>query len=499
MPAFSFVSRWLRPKNSTGGSLLQQRIPTLLGLGLLVVGVIAGLTLVGSDSASQFLPRASEDAVPRQVRITNINDSGFTVSFVTDVASPGYVKYGSDQNRMNIQVRDDRDKLANTVANYLTHHITIQGLEPSTQYYFVLGTGDRTEFDNTGAPFAVRTARRQTVEGETRTAYGSVRNEVGNPADGAVVYVSIQGASPLSALVKPNGSWAVQLTNVRTQDLSALYTYSERDPVSVQVQGLQRDQSINISTSVGNISPLQDLVFGQENTIGAAATPEPMQITNDPSSDATQESGESSLSTQTGGFSTIVDESSAAPTTTSTIVEIELENNETIATQKPEFLGTAPANGFVQIEVHSEQAFFDVAPVDASGNWNWTPPEDLAPGDHSITVTYTDENGIQQKIERTFIVLAEGESSLPSFTSSPSGTIASPTPTPTPLPTPLPTPTPTPVPTPSPTSLVSVPATASAQPVSGNSQMTGFLIAVGLSFFGLGMFVTRRRTAEMME
>ncbi|MCD8506935.1 Ig-like domain-containing protein [Candidatus Woesebacteria bacterium] len=493
MPASSFLSRWFGPKQrSPRGSLLQQRIPTLLGLGILVVGVVAGLSLVQSDTASNFLPRASEDAVPRQVRITNITDTSFTVSFLTDLSAPGYLKYGTDQNRINVQVRDDRDKLANAVGSYQSHHVTVQGLDPSTQYYFVLGTGERSEFDNNGAPFAVRTARAISSDSETRTAYGNVLNEVGNPAEGSIVYLSIEGASPLSALVKANGSWAVQLTDLRTADLSALYTYEPTDPVTVQVQGTQRNETVNVDTTVSALSPMTDITFGAENeapiVVDEAETPPPSP-TAVPDTTSTDDSG--------GAFGSMVDEQTETTTTTTVTtgpVEIELENNEQISTQRPEFLGTAPANGFVQIEVHSNQPIFDVATVDSTGNWAWTPPEDLEPGEHTITVTYTDDQGNQQKINRTFLVLANGESNLPAFTSSPSGTLATPTPTPTPVATSTPTPTPTPVASATPTASprVSTPATHSAQPVSGSSDMTVFLVGVGLIFFAGGIFVTRQ-------
>ncbi len=486
MPASSILSRWFGPSGPAQGSLLQKRIPTVLGLGILVLGIVAGLTLVSSDTATQFLPRASEDAVPRQVRITNITDTSFTVSFLTDQSVPGYVKYGAEQNRMNIQVRDDRDKLANTVANFPSHHVTIQGLQPSTQYYFLIGTGDRSEFDNNGAPFAVRTARQQSASGETKTAYGNIRNEVGNPADGAIVYLSIQGGSPLSALVKPNGSWAVQLTSLRTQDLSALYTYNPSDAVRVQVQGTQRNETIDVNTTVNDISPLQDLAFGAENRISSTTGTSAQSASTNPTPTPTPDT--SANQSSTGGFDNLFDSSQTAGTTTAPDIDIELQNNEQVATQRPQFLGTAPANSFVQIEVHSEQEYFAVAQTDTSGNWNWTPPGDLEPGDHTITVTYTDQSGQQQKITRNFIVLAEGQSSLPAFTSSPSGVLA--TPTPTPVATPLPTPTPTPIP------VISTPATPSAQPVSGSSTMTFFLISIGLSFFGFGMFVTRRSMQE---
>lgn len=482
-------------KTSPFDSLLKKRIPTILGLAILVVGVVAGIYLVGNDTGG-FLPRASEDAVPKQVRITNITDTGFTVSFITDEVAPGYVQHGTSQNRMSTQARDDRDQLANTANNYLTHHVSVRGLEPATQYYFRIGTGGRTTYDNNGQPFNVRTARRQTDTSEAMTAYGTVSTEVGNPADGAIVYLSIAGASPVSALVKSNGSWAMPLTGLRTADLSALQSIVESDAVRIQVQGTRRGEVIDHSATVAELAPLVPLVFGQEP--GSNTSPQPTMAPEVQPTPPTQ----SSTDNQTGTFGSMFTNQEAETTTNTTgSVNIRLDEGEMVNTARPEFNGVAPANAYLQIEVHSDEPHYGVVQSDASGQWQWAPPKDLSPGEHTVTVTYTDENGQQQKVQRTFLVLADTSNNLPAFTSTPSGSLATPTPTPQPTliaqasPTPVPTALPTATPIPTPFATPTVVATTSAQPVSGSETPTLLLTAIAAVFFSAGAGLAWRTSA----
>ncbi len=474
--------------------LLKVRIPTIVGLGLLLLGVGAGIFLVGEGTAG-FLPRASEESSPRQVRITNISDSSFTVSFLTDLPAPGYLRYGTTQNQFNTQVADDRDQLTNTSGNYTTHHITVRGLQPATQYYFRLGTGSRQMFDNNGQPFSVRTARKPDVQPEAKTAYGNVQNEVGNPATHALVYLSAPGAAPLSSLVKENGSWAVTLSQLRTTDLSSLKTLDPNENIRVQVQGARRTDSLEATIPASALAPTETLIFGREPTgSSAVASPTPSPIpSSDPLVNDPTDPGQTPSGAGSGGFGTLFTSDESIQIDTATPVLIELQDNEVVNTTQPEFVGKAPANSYLQIEVHSEQVYNGVVQTDANGNWNWSPPGELEPGEHTVTLTYTDDLGVQQQLKRTFLVQAN--TSLPAFVSTPSASLA-PTPSPEPIiPSPLPEPSPEPI-IPTPTPRVVPIATTSAQPVSGAFETTMLLVGTGVIFFGVGMGLTIYRLRE---
>lgn len=505
MPTYTARRGWQR--------VLQTRIPTLFGLGILILGVVAGIVLLGQGTGG-FLPRASEDAVPKNIRITNITDTGFSVSFITDVASPGYIEYGEAPNRTNIQIRDDRDQLANTSGSFQTHHITVRSLQPSTQYYFKLGTGGRTDYDNNGQPFTVRTGRAVPPGGEARTAYGTVNTAVGNPADGALVYVTIQGASPLSAQVKQDGTWALPLSSVRSLDLSSTVAVTNETPVKIELQGVRATDTLQFTSTVGSMMPLETLQFGQTVTDQGDASRSSTSMENTQSSDASTTtdtttdttsgttledttalqdevfeeadslSEDSTLTDNSNTFSNMYDDTESTQTYASSELDIYLEDDEVVNTTLPEFLGAAPPGGYIQIEVHSSAPYYGVAQASSTGEWSWSPPADLEPGEHTITATFVDAQGQTQRVQRTFIVQAAGTSSLPAFTSTPSGATPPPTPnliaqnTSTPVPTLMPSPTATPSSTPI--------ATTSAQPVSGSTSATWILLLVAVACFVVG-------------
>lgn len=429
-----------------------------------MIGVVAGIVLVGQGTGG-FLPRAAVGATPKQVRITNITDTGFSVSFVTDEASPGYIRYGTEPNNLDTQVSDDRDQLTGGGGEYVTHHVSVRGLRPSTQHYFQIGTGSRELFDNNGQPFSVRTARALDSPPAARTAYGTIRNEVGNPADGALLYLSVSGASPLSALAKATGGWAVTLSSLRTADLSTAFPLTDETQVRIQVVGAVQGQTLEMTALVKDLAPLVDLQFGQvPPTPGAAVAGEPTA---------------SPTPTPASSLGEMFSEAEGTQVNEATPVQItSVSEGETIGTQQPEFSGKAPANSYIQIEVNSPQTYNGVAQADSTGNWSWTPPGNLEPGQHTITVTYTDEQGVQQKIQRTFLVQAD--TGLPAFTATPSAATPTPTPLPTVAPTPIPTPVPTPEPTPTPT------PTPQPQPVSGEANPLLVMAGLSLLFFSIG-------------
>ena len=122
------------------------------------------------------------------------------------------------------------------------------------------------------------------------------------------------------------------------------------------------------------------------------------------------------------------------------------EPNESLIVASPEFFGTAPVGVTLDIEVNSATQQTGQVVVDNTNRWSWTPPADLEPGDHSVTVSYRDKDGILQTLTRSFTVLAAEAGDNPTgYTASGSATLT-PTLSITPTPTPSVAPTATPVP-----------------------------------------------------
>ena len=130
------------------------RIPTILGLLVAFGGLLSGLWLVQGQVSN--ISKAAADLEPAKVTVTNVTDTSFTVSWITTVAAPGFVEYGTEQNNIGSSLSDDRDQESGGILAYLTHIVTVKGLKPETNYYFKIGSGKKI-FDMAGNPYQIST------------------------------------------------------------------------------------------------------------------------------------------------------------------------------------------------------------------------------------------------------------------------------------------------------------------------------------------------------
>ena len=104
--------------------------------------------------------------------------------------------------------------------------------------------------------------------------------------------------------------------------------------------------------------------------------------------------------------------------------------------QKPQFQGTSLPNETVEIIIHSDENIQTQVIADGNGNWTYSPPANLSPGVHTITIKTRDSSGILTTIMQSFTVFAAdsqvSESATPSATPT---QMIMPTLTPTPTPT----------------------------------------------------------------
>ncbi|HAV15057.1 MAG TPA: hypothetical protein DCX25_01890 [Candidatus Pacebacteria bacterium] len=441
--------------------LLKKKIPTILGLVFLGGGLVVGLLVLGQGTGG-FLPKASPETTPKQLRITNITDSAFTVSFLTDTAVPGYVKYGTDQGQLKTQVSDDRDQLTGAVGQFTTHHITLRNLSPATKYFFTIGTASRTVYTDGGNPYSTTTAPRATGTPDALTVYGSVLTRAATPAQDSIVYVSVDGASPLSSLVKSSAGWAIPLSTARATDLKSFAPITTQSTLNIFVQGKDAAQTSRVTALVKDAQPVAAITLGQSQDLTqGAGTQTTTGATGDTSQFSASQLNSATESTTSGGTNG----------SSNTIQFLNpSQNGEEVNTTKPEIQGKAPASTTLIIKVESDPVYTGTVQTDAQGNWTYTPPANLTPGEHTVTVSYTDAGGVLRSEKRTFLVLASGSSSLPALTSTPSAT-------------PLPR--------------VSTPATGSGIPRAGSTGQTFALLFAGLFFILGGALYWQKSLAYM--
>lgn len=410
-----------------------KKIPTIIAILILIIAVAAGVYFVQNQQI--FRIGASPDAAPQDVRVTNIKDTGFTVSWTTDKKTPGSLVVGESAN----SITTPAVAIDTTPVN--THFVSVALLKPGTTYFFKI-ISDGTTYDNSGIPWQALTLAGPSTPTSTFLVSGNVLTSASQPADDAIVYITGPAISPVSIKTTTSGSYVLTVENA-----------TENQALQLFVQGA----SLGISSAqflAGSANPLPAIVLGQtydfRTQTSGQDTGVPQANINLPSE-----------STPSSGFNVPTSTTSGDPKTSVTLESV--DEKETVNTTTPEFFGEGPAGTTITIVVNSEEEITSTTKVDSSGNWNWTPPSGLSPGQHTITLSWKDASGILRTLTRSFVVsAAEG----PAFEATPS---ASPFLT---LPTASATPSASP--------RVSLPSTSSGIPVSGIATPTLIGIFAGI-------------------
>lgn len=465
-------------------SLISKRIPTILGLLLLVAGLGAGLYLVGRAT---IVPKASAGEEPEEIKITNLTENQLTVSWITDVETSGFLKIGPNPSDLKTTAADDRDQLTGAVGMFNTHHATVKELKPDTDYYFKIGSGSKAIMfgDSAGKAYSIKTPSVLGTPPPSDTVYGKILKADGGPAEGAIVYLTLPGATALSALAKTDGNWAIPLSTSRTEDLSAYVEYDRQaTTITMSIQG-GKAGSAQAVTVTANDAPVPNITLGQtfdfrsdnperqlEELVSGGELPPGADlgggsVLNIPVDEIDKEVDFDDK--ERFGFGDIGGSGITKPEESTFELEIlnpEKEGEE-IASSKPEIFGTSPKNVTLSIVIESPKTYSDTIAVEENGLWEWTPPDNLVPGEHTVTVSYEDEGGVLQKVVRNFVVkaAAAGGTDLPSFEATPSASA-----------------------TPSAAPRVTQPATDSGVPVAGILTPTLLMVILGLGLIGLGFY-----------
>jgi plastocyanin len=555
-----------------GNVFRNKKIPTIFGIIVLLLGVVAGVVVVSQQANLSLFTKAGPTATPRQVRISNISETGFTVSWVSDTSVSGFVKYGLDAAKLDKTFGDDRDRTSGKTGLFTTHFVTISGLKPNTAYYFSLGSGS-TNYTDSGKPYTVKTAK-TAAKPAADTVSGKVLLASGQPASGAIVYVELEGGAPLAALTKASGAWSLSLSASRTKDLEGYLQYDKqtaKENIFVQAAELG---TASLTTTTGEDSPVADITLGKTqdlatlpNTNNAKTvivitnkTVAPTDVTvlsgqtvtvmNNDTVDhmITAKGNEFKTPTIKAGSSgtfvapvapgkynfydslnpqleslvgtitvsaQVADNAlpgaasnpsavaaiptigiTAAPTATPTatpttavggtasatsgaslVSVVSILEGEKIATDSPEITVKGPVGTKVKITVNSAVTQTKEITLDADGLVTWTPPSDLEPGEHTVTLEYTDSAGKLQKVTKKFTVLA---AATPTPTTKASTLLTTPTYSATKSAI-------TKTPTSTTSGRTSMPSTASAMPEAGVLTPTLILSTLGIALLLLGL------------
>lgn len=463
------------------------RIPTIIGLGILLVGLVGAVLLV--QQQQQLESRASEAAPPpHDVSISNVSDQRFTVTWMTDDAATGFVML--ERAETAERVLDDRDKRTSSLGTSTTHMVTIENLAPATTYRFRIGEGTDTLFDQQGRPYEARTGPTLPNPPSPDSAQGLVLTSSRNSAAGSMVFAELPGGQLLSSLVTSSGNWIIPLSTARDQTLALWLPYDRSTTTyTLRVDGGIEGRADAVLTTAAD-RPVPPIVLGQSYDFRQGREPVGVASSARPTSTI-----EMTLASLTPTTEPIVPSSSfnlsSLGNVTNPSIDVILENpeedGEVLRTSRPAFFGRGPGGATLEVIIESSDPITGNATIPQNGQWSFTSPRDLSPGDHQVTIRWLDAQGVLQSLTRSFVVNAQETG--PSFTSTPSATptVEFPTPTVTATPTviSIPTPTPTVVRT-------SIPPTDGEQPEPGSLTPSLVLLIIGGISITIGIVFVKR-------
>lgn len=387
--------------------ILNRKIPTLLGLAILVSGLVAGVILV--NSRTSFQSKAGPTESPKNIKISNRGSGNFSVSWTTDTPLTGFVKYSEDPAKINLPAGDVRDQISGTSQNYTNHYVNISGLGSNKTIYFLIGSGSQTYNDNE-KPFQIRTLSPISAPQEN-IASGKILNADNTPVNGAIVFMDIDGAETLSTISKTDGSWRINLSTARSKD-GKVVTIDQKTTLLSIFASAGNLGSATAITNTEKSKPVPDIYLGKNQSFINGSV-DIAKIVSENSS----RSGVFALSE-----SQLANGDVLGTTGSITFLNPAIEG-ELIATNTPEFkLKVASGSGIV-FKI-GEQVSSD-ATKSASGEWSWSPTEPLKSGLNTLLVEYLDGKNTKVQATRTFNVLAIGDTSgIPAFTATPSATPA---------------------------------------------------------------------------
>jgi len=435
--------------------LLSKRIPTIVGVVILVIGLIAGVFLVGQQ---QLLgTKAGPTAVPRNVKIINRGSNALTVTWISDVPVTGFVKYSDNPAKMTLPAGDIRDQVAGNTTQYTTHYVDVTGLTPDKTYYFEIGSGS-VMYNDGGKPYQVRTPPTAGLPTEDVMS-GKILNANNNVGvGGALVYVEMTGAETLGTITKNDGTFRIAISNARDKTGKYITYDKAKENITIFAQAGTAGTATAL-TNTATDNPVPNITLGKtHNFAGGDFIPEIISSIS---------SGNNSASTS--GFSNITESSSPPETSYSVKLTYPLSSDEKIATSSPLFLGIGPIGTLLNIAVDKAgvNLFSGIATVSAAGKWQFLSSKVLSLGKHNIALSWK-EGTTNYSFKRSFEVVTN-IGGLPSF----SATVSA-----------------QPAPTAAATSSgrTTMPATVSGIPEPGMLTPTLGLLIVGVGLFISGIY-----------
>ncbi len=365
------------------------RIPTLAAFSAIVFFMLTGVFL-SNNFTLPWSKAASFDLYPEDVRISNLSDSSFVISWITEKPVTGFVKINDKK------IFDSRDNNS-PLGIYKVHYVEVKNLEIKEEIaYTIVSAGiDFPQEKIIILPEKiVNPIQILPLNGEIQTASGKA-------ASGAIIYFSMDKASLWSLFIYGKTNWLMPLSSIRNADLADYFckTNDCNDDFKAKMEIFSEEGNSLVLATLGNLRPQKEIVILGENadlTISESA-----EIT--PAFEAIDDKQ------NIKGLSTAI---SVKKANTQTVEILNPKENAALPYVKPFIRGFGIPNEEVIITLESKAKQVGKTKVRDDGTWYFTPFNSLDAGKHILTITTKDKNGKTITLNRQFYILKSGESVL---------------------------------------------------------------------------------------
>ena len=191
----------------------------VLLLGLPVV-VFAALQVI------KWFSKASMEAVPENVLVSNLGTASVTISWVTENSSVGsVVPIVNSEERAPVLDKRGGEKRK-------THYVELSNLEPNTDYNFAIisdGTKYTTENNET---LRFKTASIDSQLPVVNPIHGNVEGVSG---DDVILYATLRDSSayPVSTIIPKGGNWIMDLSSLRNTSDKSLVSVNSSSKIAI--------------------------------------------------------------------------------------------------------------------------------------------------------------------------------------------------------------------------------------------------------------------------
>lgn len=253
--------------------ILNKKLPSLLAISIISFGIV--LTLFLNQRTNLLQTNASPGDDPKNIQVTNITDSSFTITYTTDDLAIGTIDLGETSNDLNQKFLDERDANSQTVNSYKSHSIVVSNLKPETEYFYKITSGKKITTKN-GNPFKITTGSKMDgPQSKSTPLVGKIINPDGSELNDGIVIVKTNESNLISTIVT-DGNFTIPLKNLRSKNLED-YLDTKDSIISLEIRSGDLSSLVRISGNQKSPLPITTLSNNYDFVI---ISPLPVRVIN---------------------------------------------------------------------------------------------------------------------------------------------------------------------------------------------------------------------------